>query len=51
MHSGLPNVNADAAGRAMQGILSGVGFIVPVRCCGSARVGSAWLATAACTSG
>ena len=27
VHSGLPNVNADAAGRAMQGILSGVGFI------------------------
>jgi len=27
VHSGLPNVNADAAGRVMQGILSGVGFI------------------------
>lgn len=27
VHSGLPNVNADAAGRAMQGILTGVGFI------------------------
>ena len=27
VHSGLPNVNADAAGRALQGILSGVGFI------------------------
>lgn len=26
-HSGLPNVSADAAGRALQGILSGVGFI------------------------
>lgn len=27
VHSGLLNVNADAAGRAMQGIRSGVGFI------------------------
>jgi len=27
VHSGLPDVNADAAGRAVQGILSGVGFI------------------------
>lgn len=27
MHSGLPQMNADAAGRVIQGILSGVGFI------------------------
>ena len=27
VHSGLPNLNADAAGRAMQGILSDAGFI------------------------
>lgn len=27
VHSGLPQVNADAAGRVVQGVLSGVGFI------------------------
>lgn len=27
VHSGLPEVNADAAGRVIQGVLSGVGFI------------------------
>ena len=27
VHSGLPEVNADAAGRVVQGVLSGVGFI------------------------
>lgn len=27
VHSGLPQVNADAAGRVIQGVLSGVGFI------------------------
>ena len=27
VHSGLPQMNADAAGRVIQGVLSGVGFI------------------------
>lgn len=27
IHSGLPQMNADAAGRVVQGVLSGVGFI------------------------
>ncbi|WP_419826310.1 MgtC/SapB family protein [Sphingomonas sp.] len=27
VHSGLPQMNADAAGRVVQGVLSGVGFI------------------------
>ena len=49
VHSGLPNVNADAAGRVMQGILSGVGFIGAGAVL---RVGSGQevhgLATAAC---
>ena len=27
IHSGLPQMNADAAGRVIQGVLSGVGFI------------------------
>jgi putative Mg2+ transporter-C (MgtC) family protein len=27
VHSGLPQINADAAGRVIQGVLSGVGFI------------------------
>jgi putative Mg2+ transporter-C (MgtC) family protein len=27
VHSGLPQLNADAAGRVVQGVLSGVGFI------------------------
>lgn len=33
VHTGLPQVNADAAGRVMQGVLSGVGFIGPARYC------------------